>query len=352
MWHQFSLFAIDIIALLGVYVIINFSLRLQLGYTGIANFGLVLAFTGGAYVVGWFPVRLGMWISHIDSSLGEDMIWNNALIVSKINSYLQGQIWAGLAIFFITLVVAALIGAILGLASGYPVARLEGDYLAISLLALGEILAIIGTNYDSLIGGPLGVQVPDVWVWTGNLRFFTVSMVNILVALGVWAYMYFLERSPMSRTLRAVRDNKVVASSLGKDVAKIRLKVMVVGAMMCSIAGALYAFYTTGVVTSAYGMHEWTFVPWVMVVFGGVGSNWGVVVGTVTFMVIQKLIIFYKYSFAFLPFDPIWLQYLLMGTILLLILIFRPSGLVSEKISYALTRSKTEEIANEILSEK
>jgi branched-chain amino acid transport system permease protein len=164
--------------------------------------------------------------------------------------------------------------------------------------------------------------------------------------------MYFLERSPMSRTPRAVRGNKIVVSSLGKDVAKIRLKVMVVGAMMCSIAGALYAFYTTGVVTSVYGMSEWTFIPWVMVVFGGVGSNWGVAVGTVTFMVIQKLIIFYKYSFTFLPFDPIWLQYLLMGTILLLVLIFRPSGLVPEKISYALTKSKTEEISNEILSEK
>jgi len=352
MWHQFGLFTIDIVALLGVYIIINFSLRLQLGYTGIANFGLVLAFTGGAYIVGWLPVRIGMWIFHIDSGLGNNMIWNNTLIVSQINSCLQSQIWIALAIFIITLIAAAFVGAILGLASGYPVVRLEGDYLAISLLALGEILIIIGGNYDPLVGGPLGVQVPDVWVWTGNLRFVTVSIVNVLVALGVWAYMYFLERSPMSRTLRAVRDNKVAASSLGKNVTKIRLRVIVVGAMICSIAGALYAFYTTGVVTSAYGMSEWTFLPWVMVVFGGVGSNWGVVVGTLTFIVIRKLIIFYKYSFAFLPFDPVWLQYLLMGAVLLLILIFRPSGLVPEKISYALSKSKTVKIANKILSGK
>jgi len=352
MWHQFSLFVIDIVALLGIYLIINFSLRLQLGYTGVFNFGLVLTFTGGAYVVGWLPVRLGMWILHIDSSLGENMIWNNGLIISKINSIIQGNIWVGLAIFFITLIVAAFIGAILGFASGYPAARLEGDYLAISFLALGEILRVIGTNYDPLIGGPLGVQVPDIWAWTGNFRFITASTVNILVAFGVWIYMYFLERSPISRTLRAVRDNKVVASSLGKNVTKIRLKVIVAGGIMCSIAGALYAFYTAGVVTSAYGMNEWTFIPWVMVVFGGLGSNWGVVVGTLTFLVIQKLIIFYKYSFTFLPFDPVWLQYILMGSALLLILIFKPSGIVPEKISYALTMRKTEKIANEILSGK
>jgi len=352
MWSQFNLFTIDLIALLGIYIIINFSLRLQMGYTGIANFGLVLAFTGGAYVVGWLPVRLGMWIFHIDSGLGSDMIWNNALIVSQINSCLQGQILTALTIFIITLVAAAFVGVVLGLASGYPAARLRGDYLAISLLALGEILAIIGGNYDPLVGGPLGVQVPDVWAWTGDVRFTVVSIVNLLVALGVWVYMHFLEKSPIGRTLRAVRDNRDAASSLGKDVTRIRLKVMVVGAMLCSIAGALYAFYTTGVVTSAYGMFDWTFLPWVMVVFGGAGSNWGVVVGTLMFITVRKLIIFYKYSFAFLPFDPIWLQYLLMGVVVLLILIFRPSGLVPEKVSYALSKSKVVKIANKILSEK
>jgi ABC-type branched-subunit amino acid transport system permease subunit len=69
MGGQWLLFSVDLLALFGIYLALNLSLRLQLGYTGIANFGLVLAFTGGAYVGGWLPIRLGMWLVEVDPSL-------------------------------------------------------------------------------------------------------------------------------------------------------------------------------------------------------------------------------------------------------------------------------------------
>lgn len=343
--EQWILFSVDLLALFGIYLALNLSLRLQLGYTGIANFGLVLAFTGGAYVGGWLPIRLGMWLSEVDPSLGENMIWNNVIIASQVDMSLQGSPSTALIILFLTLVAAAAAGALLGFLSGFPAVRLGGDYLAISLLAFGEVLAIIGSNYDAIVGGPLGVRVPDVWAWTGDWRFLAASLANCALTLGVWMYLEAVEKSPTGRVLRAIRDNPDAAESLGKNVARTRLNVIIAGGIICSLAGAMYALYTTGVAPGALGRFDWTFLPWVMVVFGGSGSNAGVLVGTFIFILVQKLIITYKFALSFLPFDPVWLQFLLMGLVLILVLNFRPSGLITEKARYALSRREMASIA-------
>lgn len=338
MGEQWVLFLVDLLAIFGIYLALNLSLRLQLGYTGIANFGLVLTFTGGAFVGGWLPIRLGMWFFGVDKAIAGNMIWNNVIIASQVDMSLRGAPLGAAGILILTLLVAAAIGALLGLLSSYSAVRLGGDYLAISLLALGEVLAIIGNNYEPLVGGPLGVRVPDVWAWSGDWRFVTASLANCVLALGTWVYLCAVERSPMGRTLRAVRDNPDAAASLGKDVTRIRLGVIVTGGIICSLAGAMYALYTTGVAPSALSRFDWTFLPWVMVVFGGSGSNLGVFLGTLVFITAQKLIVSYKYALSFLPFDPVWLQFLLMGLVLLLILNFRPYGLIHERASYALSR--------------
>ncbi|HPJ47562.1 MAG TPA: branched-chain amino acid ABC transporter permease [Synergistales bacterium] len=331
MGGQWLLFSVDLLALFGIYLALNLSLRLQLGYTGIANFGLVLAFTGGAYVGGWLPIRLGMWLVEVDPSLAEDMIWNNVIIASQVDLSLQGAPFTAMTILLLTLLAAGAAGALLGLLSGYPAVRLGGDYLAISLLAFGEVLAIIGNNYDPVVGGPLGVRIPDVWAWAGDWRFMAASLANCVLALGVWMYLNSVERSPLGRVLRAIRDNSDAAASLGKNV-------IVAGGIICGLAGAMYTLYTTGVAPSALSRFDWTFLPWVMVIFGGSGSNVGVLIGTFVFILVQKLIITYKFALSFLPFDPVWLQFLLMGLVLILVLNFRPSGLVTEKASYALGR--------------
>jgi branched-chain amino acid transport system permease protein len=333
-----------LVALFAIYLIINLSLNLQLGYAGIPNFGLVLAVTGGAYTVGWLPIRLCMWIFNIDSQLGADIVKNNALIVSQINSNIQAQPLIGLAVFALTLIVAVAVGSVLGFISAYPAIRLRTDYLAITLLALGEVLSIIGQNYDPLVGGVIGILVPDVWSWSGDSRFTVVSLVLILAAMGTLFILELIARSPISRTFRAIRDNEVAASAMGKNVTKVRMEALVIGSMICSLAGALYAFYVCYVGPAAYGRLEWTFLPWLMVIFGGLGNNFGVVLGTFIFIALEKLIVFYKYAFAFLPFDVIWLEYLLLGSIILVILIFRPSGLMKEKPSQTMPETKLEEI--------
>jgi len=322
-------------------------LNLQLGYAGIPNFGLVLAVTGGAYTVGWLPVRLCMWIFNIDSQLGADILKNNAIIVSQINSHIQAQPLIGLAVFILTLIVAVAIGGVLGFISAYPAIRLRSDYLAITLLALGEILSIIGQSYDPLVGGVIGVLVPDTWSWLGGNRFTVISLVLVIAALGILFILELIARSPISRTFRAMRDNEVAAMAMGKDITKYRMEALVIGSMICSLGGALYAFYVCYVGPAAYGRLEWTFLPWLMVILGGMGNNFGVMLGTFIFIALQKLIVFYKHAFAFLPFDVVWLEYLLLGSIMIAILIFRPSGLIKEKPSQTIPKTKLEEIVGE-----
>ena len=132
--------------------------------------------------------------------------------------------------------------------------------------------------------------------------------------------------------LRAVRDNEVAAESLGKNATQIRIKVIMVSAALAAIGGALYAFYVGGTIAFAYDRASWTFWPFLMILIGGLANNKGVVFGTLVFVTVRKLIIFFKDSFeGFVPFDVVWLDFLLLGGILLAILLYRPQGIFAEK---------------------
>jgi len=234
---------------------------------------------------------------------------------------------------FLTLGIAAGVGGGLGLLTSYPAIRLRGDYLAITLLAFGESIRIIGNNFNPLVGGTLGVQVPDPLSFLpGELRFPIATIGLVLIAIVVFLYSERLIRSPLGRMLRAVRDNEVAAESLGKNASQIRIKIIMVSAALAAIGGALYAFYVGGTIAFAYDRASWTFWPFLMILIGGLANNKGVIIGTLLFVTLRKFIIFFKDSFqGFVPFDVIWLDFLLLGIILLAVLLYRPQGIFAEK---------------------
>lgn len=99
-----------------------------------------------------------------------------------------------------------------------------------------------------------------------------------------------------------------------------------------ALGGLLYASYVESVVAFGYTRLNWTFLPFVMVIVGGMANNKGVLVGTLLFVVIRKLVIYYNDSLdGYLPFDIIWLDYLLLGGIMIAVLLFRPNGIIPEK---------------------
>ena len=350
-------------ALLAVYLIITISLNIEYGYAGIPHFGKVLAVAGGAFLAGFLPGRVallllklspaggnvnidcgvaaGRFITSLDDAL-ELYIPCNVGVIDWLGKILASDIGFAFLLIVITLSASALLGALLGFITSYPGIRLRGDYLAMVLLAMGELLRIVGYNYEPLVGGTLGISVPNLYAWAGGeLRFVVASVFIVLIAVGVYVYAELLVRSPLGRLLRAMRDNEVTAESLGKDVAALRMKTLMVGSAIASLGGALYALYAGGVIATTYSRVSWTFWPWVMVILGGTANNVGTLAGTSAFVVFRQLIIFYKDRLSgFVPFNIVWLDTLILGAVLLIILLQRPEGIIPEKPTLTLKRDK------------
>ena len=329
-FEDLILFALELFAYIAIYLIVNEGLNIQLGVTGVTQFGLVFSVSGGAFTAGYLATRIGVLIFHINTD-GLDFISGNIVLTTQVNSFTQSHPLNGFALLFIILVAAGIVGATLGVISSVPAINLRADYLGITLLAFGEILNVFGTAYTPLIGGPPGVIVPDVWAWAGGSRF-VASTLTLMVLAGIsYLFIEYVIRTPLGRTLRAIRDNEVAAQSLGKNLPRCRLEAIVIGSVLASMGGALFVLYA-GSVTPSFTRYTWTFIPWLMLLLGGLGSNVGTLVGTAAWFTIYDLILYYKYSLqGILPFDVVWLNYLLLGIVVMLILVFRPQGLLPEK---------------------
>ncbi len=336
-----TVFVVDLLAIFAIYVIVNLSLNMEFGFAGVPNFGKVLAVGAGAFVAASIPGRIFASMAGIEG----DYIVDNLLIVHQVDLWLVDNVGIGFAIFFLTLGIAAAVGGGIGLLTSYPAIRLRGDYLAITLLAFGESIRIIGNNYTPLVGGTLGVQVPDPLSFLPDeMRFPAATIGLVAIAAAVYVFSEKMMRSPLGRMLRAVRDNEMAAEALGKDSTRIRIKVIIVSAALAAIGGALYSFYVGGTIAFAYDRASWTFWPFLMILIGGLANNKGVLIGTLIFVTLRKLIIFFKDSFeGFVPFDVVWLDFLLLGIILLVILLYRPQGLCVEKPTPTLARPKSSE---------
>lgn len=340
------IFLIDLLAFFGIFAIIAISLNIEFGYTGIPNFGKLLAVAGGAFFVGSIPGRLLAYFYGIMNGL--NYITDNLKIVGSLNQILSMNPLASIGYMVASLIGAALAGAILGYIASYPAIRLREDYLAITLLAMAEILRTIGYNWPDLIGGTKGIPVPDPFRWvSGEFRILAATMTILIVLAVILAYMELLSRSPLGRTLRAIRDNELPAETFGKDIIKFRMKSLMVGSAIAAIGGALYVFWTASVTANAFNRVTHTFWPWVMVIVGGAASNLGALVGAGIFVTLRKLITFYKSYFApYVPFDVVWLEYLFLGLALIIVLMYRPEGLLPEKPTKTLSLERLRELAS------
>jgi len=338
--EQLTIFTVDLLTLFAIYAIIVASLNLEFGYTGLPNFGKMLAIAGGAFIAGFVPGRIAFVLVKVDPGL--EYCANNSRVMAAISGSLMVDPFLAIGLFLLTLVIAALAGGLLGFLASYPAIRLRADYLAITLLGMAEALRVIGYNYVPISCGTIGVGVADVFAWlTGPLSAYR-SAVIAFVFLGIAAlailYSELLARSPLGRAMRAVRDNETAANSLGKDVVRMRMKVLVIGSGLAAIAGALFSFYTVSVFALTYDRVNWTFIPWVMVILGGAANNIGVTVGAFVFVAVRKLIVQFKHLLTpYVPFDVVWFDTMLVGVALMLFLLYRPQGLIPEKSTFTLS---------------
>ncbi|MGQ9788689.1 MAG: branched-chain amino acid ABC transporter permease [Candidatus Hadarchaeaceae archaeon] len=315
-------------ATVGVFLILTISLNLDAGYCGIPNFGKVLAMIVGAFTVAFFPGRILAWVL----GLSGDFVADNASMIFQINTFLASDIMGSFALFIATIVAAILFGMIIGYVSTRPAVKIGSGPLAITLLAMGEGMRIIGNNYNPLAGGSIGVSAPDVFAWAGADRFLVASVVVFAFSLVIFYYVNRLTNAPLGRMLRALRDSEIAAECLGVNIVSVKLKTMMISSAIAAVGGALYVFYSGAVISTAYTRASWTFIPWAMMLLGGSANNVGVVSGVFTFVFLRKLIVMYKTEFSpYLPFDVLWLELILYGVMVILILLYRPEGLIPEK---------------------
>jgi branched-chain amino acid transport system permease protein len=332
-------FAIDLMIAFALYLVVSLSLNLEAGFAGVPNFGKVMFVAAGAVVAGSVSGRLAAFILGVNTY--GDYNGFIARIITQLDSSLSGNAVLSIEILLLGVVLAAAIGASLGFLTSFPAIRLREDYLGMLLLATAQLFQIFLGGYEPLIGGTQGIEVPDLFGWAGNgIEVRDVVVLGFLALFAILVYFYAekVARSPLGRTLRAVRDNEVAARALGKDDVAIRRNVIIVASAISAMAGALLTFYVGAVNAEGWTRITWTFWIWVMLIIGGAANNAGVALGAFSFTFLFKAIEQVKFYFqGSIPFDVNWLEYLMFASLLIIILAFRPGGILPEKSSATLS---------------
>ncbi len=322
---------LNIIIWIGFYLIVCLSLNIEYGFGGIPNFGRALAVLMGAIAVGGIVNRILMILFGISGQIVDA----SGAVKTTTNDIISQNPVIGVILLLVWLLVAAILGAGTGALFILPSAKLSEDYLAITLLAISEVTFLVSYYNPEIIGGYYGVSVPNVLAFIpGEQRLFAFAFLIVSVAVFVYILVNRMLNSPYGRLLKAMRENENVVKAYGKDIMKIRIKTVAVGSSIAALAGALYSMYSVNVIATNFSRVEWTFYPFLMILLGGLGNTKGVVVGVISFVTARILLITYKFEIVEvlnLPFDPVWLEYILFGFVMLLILIYKPEGLIKEK---------------------
>lgn len=210
--------------------------------------------------------------------------------------------------FVPAIIAGGLLAAVFGVLIGMPTLRLNGDYLAIATLGFGEIIRIIMLNTE-YVGGASGLSgIPAKTTWT-MLFFFTLISV-VLINNFI--------KSTHGRACIAIRENEIAAEAMGINTTRYKIIAFTIGALFAGMAGGLSA-HTFYVITPGSFNFLKSFEIIVMVVLGGLGSTAGAIVGAV----------FVTLLYTFLREFPEW-RMIIYSIVLILMMIFRPSGLLGK----------------------
>jgi len=324
---------IAVLTFFGIYALMAISLNLEYGVAGVPNFGQALFVSIGAYTAGvtytrLLPVLAGVEAIHpCGAGLGQALQLRSEVA--------RNMPLAGFANFAITLLIAALIGALVGFAISYVTLRLKQEwYLALVLLVGGEIVRIVIRGMDDFIcshNGISGIAQPFAFIDEARSASILFMLLVLLLALLAYLYSERLIRSPFGRMLKALREDEAVTQGLGKPVLLARAQIMLIGSVIAAIAGVLFAVNLGFVNTNDYVV-TLTLDVWVMVVLGGLGNNRGALLGALLITVLDRVtaILAIQMNMSGITLEFNFVRFILFGFILLLVLRYRPQGLLPE----------------------
>lgn len=288
-------YLVTILTLVCILMILGLALNLQWGLCGMVNFGMAGFFALGAY---------------------------SAALVALTGS-------GTLAATLTAVAVCALASAGTALISW----RLSDEYLAILTLGFGEVIRLVVLSEEWLTGGSLGLPgIPrPLWGLVSERQYDLLFLgILITVVLALFVALEILLRSPFGRAIRAVREDDVVAATLGKNVTMLRVKAFAVGGAIIGVAGAFHAFYLTYIDPSQFSaiVTAYTFMA---VIAGGRGSNRGLLFGAAAIMCLIEGSRFLKDVVEVLDATQLAsIRLILIGLGLILFLIYRPQGFARE----------------------
>jgi branched-chain amino acid transport system permease protein len=320
---------VDDMTLALAYTVMALGLNVVVGFAGLLDLGYVAFFAIGAYTTGWF-------------SSGFYANSNIHVVVSKFQQSLPGIHLNWLIVVVIAMVLCAVAGIIIGL----PTLRLRGDYIAIVTLAFGEIVRVFAINGDEikigsaqLTAGRQGITPIDSIKLPGldsfqtlNLRpWYWTALVMVLIVIGVNIR---LRDSRLGRAWIAIREDEVAAASMGVPLVKTKLLSYATGAAFGGAAGAFLGSYLNTVNADQFAFAFSIFIL-AMIILGGLGSIWGVVLGAITLTLINYRLIPDVLndvpSKLGLDFNLADLSFGIFGFLLVIMMVLRPEGLLPER---------------------
>jgi len=343
---------LNVVFNVGIYLILSLSLNIETGFTNIPQFGRLTAALAGSIAAGGIIGRVAAILA--GQPIGDEFIKANTHVISEVNNYLFANPLASILLLILALITSILLGALIGLLTALPALRLKEAYLGITLLSFGEILRTFTYNYEPIIGGTLGVLTPSFLGFTGDYETITLLLFVVIMAMLCFAIAERISKSPLGRVMRAVRDSELAIQVYGRSVMRIKIYAIVIGSAMAALAGALYSIFTKTSRADVFTRYSWTFLPWAYIMLGGVGNNLGVALGVIVMSIARSMISIYKHEISGYLFniDATWLEYILMGLVIILITMFRPQGMLPEKPVFTLPRDRIEEARKRSLKER
>ena len=298
-------FWIGVGILAGTYTIFALGLQINVGFTGIVNFGQAGFMAIGAYTMGILVVKAG---------------------------------WS----FWLALPAATAVAMGAGLLIGLPSLRLRADYFAIVTIAFAEIIRYIAQNARELTGGNQGLLgFDDAWadvslgmldrlevVGLGDQFLLPLLLVTWFTALVLIVVLSRVQRTPWGRVLRAIREDEDAARALGKNTFSYKLQSLMIGAALGAIAGYFLALNLAFINPEAFEP-LFTFIGYAVLILGGLASYAGVALGAVVLWTLLEATRFLELPLAAEKVAA--LRFILIGVLLILLMAFRPQGVLGNR---------------------
>ena len=301
-----------------LYIMLSLGLNIVVGFAGLLDLGYIAFYAVGAYTY--------------------------ALLASP---------HFGLHLpFWVILPIGGLVAALFGILLGAPTLKLRGDYLAIVTLGFGEIVRIFLNNLSTPINitnGPQGISRIDPFA-LGSFSFAKPETFLGLAFSGPIKYYYLLlavmiavifinlrlQDSRIGRAWEAIREDEIAARAMGINTRNIKLLAFAMGASFAGLAGGLFASMQGFISPESFGLLE-SITVLAMVVLGGMGNIWGVIVGALLLSFVPELLRHtvgpMQHSlFGRMIVEPEVIRMLLFGLALMLMMLFRPAGLWPSKV--------------------